>query len=235
MKHYMKTLKCAIIEDSNTQRNLLERIIRNHKNLELLYSFSSSIEGLKTINDSKIDLLFLDIEMPIMTGFEFLSEMKIQPQVIITSNFQNYALEAFDFNVTDFLLKPFSQHRFEIAVNKAIEKNQKKIQSQPENKLTVKHNLKQVELNVHIIQWIEALGDYVKVVTTERNYIILSTMSAFHKKLKVDKFIRIHKSYIVNLKMVERYNHEYVEINDKKIPISRAKNLELDKLLNFLD
>lgn len=231
----MKTFKCAIIEDSNVQRKILEQIIEKNKNLKLVLSASASTESLKEINASNIDLLFLDIEMPVMNGFEFLEGLDIHPQVIITSQNQKYALEAFNFNVTDFLLKPFSTIRFDAAIKKAIDKVKTAKQKKPESKLVVKHNLKQVELNVHGILYVEALGDYVKVVTEERNYVILSTMSAFNKRLEADKFIRIHKSYIVNLKMVERYNHEFIEIKNKKIPISRAKILELDQLLNCLD
>ena len=203
----MKILKCAIVDDSETQQKLLERIINSNENLSLVHSFNSSVEGLKVINESKIDLLFLDIEMPFMNGFEFLSQLKIHPQVIIISKSQHYALEAFEFNVTDFLLKPISKQRFNIAVQKAIDKITLSSIKKTENKLVVKHNLKQVELNVNEILWIEALGDYVK----------------------------IHKSYIINLKMIERYNHEFAEIMGKKIPISRTKNLQLDRLLNFLD
>lgn len=231
----MKTFKCAIIEDSSTQRKLLEQIIDKNKSLKLLHSSSASTESLAEVNALKIDLLFLDIEMPAMNGFEFLAGLTIHPQVIITSQNQKYALDAFEFNVTDFLLKPFSNTRFEAAITKAIDKAKSIKKKQPESKLVVKHNLKQVELNVHGILYVEALGDYVKVVTEERNYIILSTMNAFNKRLGSENFIRIHKSYIVNLKMVERYNHEFIEIKNKKIPISRAKIVELDQLLNCLD
>lgn len=231
----MKTFNCAIIEDSITQRRLLEEYIAKHKNLKLMHSASANADVLEDLNTSNIDLLFLDIEMPAMSGFEFLSGLTIEPQVIITSTHQKYALEAFDFNVTDFLLKPYSTARFEAAITKAIDKVKAAKKKQPESKLVVKHNLKQVELNVHSILYVEALGDYVKVVTDERNYVILSTMSAFKDRLEADKFIRIHKSYIVNLKMVERYNHEFIEIQNKKIPISRAKIAELDQLLNCLD
>ena len=229
----MKKLKCAIVEDSKVQRALLEQVIDKTSNLELSHSFTSSTEALEKINSSHIDLLFLDIEMPVMNGFEFLAGLKTIPQVIITSQNPKYALEAFDYNAIDFLLKPYSKRRFELAVNKAISKI--KTTAKTENKLVVKHNLKQIELNIHNIQWVEALGDYVKVITPERNYVILSTLTTFHKKLGDDKFLRIHKSYIVNLSMVERYNHEFIEIKDKKIPISRSKGIELDRLLNCVE
>ena len=231
----MKKIKCAIVEDSKVQRTLLEQVIDKTSNLELLYSFTSSTEALEKINSSHIDLLFLDIEMPTMNGFEFLAGLKTIPQVIITSQNPKYALEAFDYNAIDFLLKPYSKTRFEFAVNKAISKIKTTAKSKPENKLVVKHNLKQIELNIHNIQWVEALGDYVKVITPERSYVILSTLTTFHKKLGDEKFLRIHKSYIVNLNMVERYNHEFIEIKDKKIPISRTKGIELDRLLKCVE
>ncbi|MFC3973501.1 LytR/AlgR family response regulator transcription factor [Maribacter confluentis] len=231
----MRTLKCAIVEDSNVHRILLERLVEKNVQLQLYRSFSSGSEALSVINKLPVDLIFLDIEMPIITGFEFLRKLNVPAQVIIISQNPKYALEAFDYNATDFLLKPYSKNRFDIAIGKAIEKFRKRSLSNTDGKLMVKHNLKQVELNIHAIQWVEALGDYVKVITPEKNYVILSTMSAFHERLKDDKFVRIHKSFIINLNMVERYNHEFIEIKDKKIPISRTKNLELDKLLNCVD
>ncbi|SIR24027.1 LytR/AlgR family response regulator transcription factor [Maribacter ulvicola] len=231
----MKTFKCAIIEDSNTQRKLLEQIIDKNKSLKLLHSSSATTESLAHVNNLKIDFLFLDIEMPIMNGFEFLKGLTITPQVIITSQNQKYALDAFEFNVTDFLLKPYSTARLDAAISKAIEKLRSIKKKLPESRLLVKHNLKQIELNVHGILYVEALGDYVKVVTEDRNYVILSTMNGFNNRLEAKKFIRIHKSYIINLKMVERYNHEFIEIKNKKIPISRAKIVELDRLLNCFE
>ena len=132
-------------------------------------------------------------------------------------------------------IKPIKKNRFDSALEKTIEKIKSSAIELPENKLIVKHDLKQVELNMNAILYVQALGDYVKVVTVQRNYIVLSTLSSFQKKLKQHQFLRIHKSYIVNLRMVDRYNHEYIEIKDKKLPISRTKNLELDQLLNYLD
>ncbi|WP_419211945.1 LytR/AlgR family response regulator transcription factor [Maribacter sp. X9] len=231
----MRTLTCALVEDSNVHRILLEKTIEKNNQLELKYSFNNGIDALKILNFNTIDILFLDIEMPLMNGFEFLSRLQSNPQIVITSQNPIYALQAYEFNVTDYLLKPFTKIRFDIAIKKAKEKVKTTIQELPEHKIIVKHNLKQVELNIHTILWIEALGDYVKVITRQRNYVVLSTLSAFQKKIGKQHFLRIHKSYIVNLKMVERYNHQYIEIHDKKLPISRTKNLELDKLLNYLD
>ncbi len=231
----MRVLTCAIVEDSNVHRILMEKSIAKNARLALTFSFDSSAEALKKLTTTPVDIIFLDIEMPLMNGFELLEKLRPKSQIIITSQKPTHALEAYDFNVTDYLLKPIEKNRFESALQKAFEKIKSLDIDRPENKLTVKHNLKQVELNVNAILWIEALGDYVKVVTLQRNYVVLSTLSAFQKKLKRNQFLRIHKSYIVNLKMVDRYNHRYIEIKDKKLPISRTKNLELDQLLNYLD
>jgi DNA-binding LytR/AlgR family response regulator len=231
----MRILTCAIVEDSNLHRILLAKIIKKNPRLELKFSFSDSAEGLKEINTSNIDLLFLDIEMPIMSGLEFLARLKTKPQIIIISQNPKYAIDAFDYEVTDYLLKPFNKNRFEIAIQKVIGKAKQEKKDLSETKLIVKHNLKQVELNINNIQWVEALGDYVKVVTHERNYVVLSTLGAFLEKLGNKNFLRIHKSYLVNLKMVERYNHQYIEVKDKKLPLSRNKNLKIDQLLNCVE
>lgn len=231
----MRVLTCAIVEDSNVHRILLEKSITKNAQLALTFSFDSSGEALKKLTTTPVDIIFLDIEMPLMNGFELLEKLRPKSQIIITSQNPTHALEAYDFNVTDYLLKPIEKSRLDSALQKALEKIKSLDVDRPENKLTVKHNLKQVELNVTAILWIEALGDYVKVVTPQRNYVVLSTLSAFQKKLKPYQFLRIHKSYIVNLKMVDRYNHRYIEIKNKKLPISRTKNLELDQLLNYLD
>ncbi len=228
----MRTLTCAIVEDSNVHRILLAKIIKNNPQLELKFSFSNSAEGLKEINASDIDLIFLDMEMPVMNGLEFLARLRTDPQIIIISQNAKYAIDAFNYEVTDYLLKPLNKNRFEIAVQKVIGKAKQGKKVLSENKLKIKHNLKQVELNINHIQWVEALGDYVKVVTQERNYVILSTLGAFLENLGDENFLRIHKSYIVNLKMVERYNHQFIEIKDKRLPLSRYKNLKLDQLLN---
>lgn len=231
----MRVCTCAIVEDSNVHRILLEKLIEKNSQLALQFSLESSGEAFTKLEVTPVDIIFLDIEMPMMNGFELLEKLRPKSQIIITSQNPTHALEAYDFNVTDYLLKPIQKNRFDSALQKAIEKIKSGDAELPENKLIVKHNLKQVELNVNTILWVEALGDYVKVVTPQRNYVVLSTLGAFQKKLREGQFLRIHKSYIVNLRMVDRYNHLYIEIKDKKLPISRTKNLELDQLLNYSD
>lgn len=231
----MKILRCAIVEDANVHRILLEKAIAKNGRLRLVCSFSSSAKALKKLNKISVDLIFLDMEMPQLNGLQFLEQLQSSAQIIITSEHARYALNAFEYQVTDYLLKPYGRVRFETAIQKSLDRAKFFESELPENTLVVKHNLQQVALNVNHILWVEALGDYVKIITPQRNLVILSTLTAFHKKLKKDFFLRIHKSYIVNLKMIERYNHQYIEIRDKKLPISRTKTLELDQLLNYFE
>ncbi len=231
----MKTYTCAIIEDSNIQRVLLEKAVKNHPSLELLFSTGNSLEGLQKTNDIDLDILFLDIEIPSLNGFDFLDRLKFKPQIILYSGHTKYALKGFEYGVTDFLLKPFNSSRFDIAVRRAISKQKKEDLKEREEALVVKSNLKRVEIPLTEIQWIEALGDYVKVITPKKNHVVLSSLTKFNERLPEDTFLRIHKSYVINLRLVEKYNHIHVEIAGQKLPISRSKNLELDKVLNFLE
>ena len=231
----MKTFTCAIIEDSNLQRVILEKAVKMHPSLELKLSTGNSLEGLQKINDMDIAILFLDIEIPKLSGFDFLDRLQSRPQIILFSGHTKYAVKGFDYGVTDFLPKPLNQSRFDVAVKRAISKQKKKELEESQETLVVRSNLKKVAIALHQIQWIEALGDYVKVITPKKNHVVLSSLTKFNERLPEESFIRIHKSYIINLKLVEKYNHTHVEIAGQKLPISRSKNLELDKALNFLE
>lgn len=230
----MKTLHCAVVEDSKTHLKILEKNIDLNPHLELIKSFRNGKEARDFLKVNPINLLFLDIELPDINGFEILGHGNGELSTIVTSANKKHAIKAFDFNVDDYLLKPFSLKRFNKAIEKVI-KNinlSKEIQSD-DNSILVRCNLKEVRLYPRNILWVEALGDYVKIVTQERKLIVLSSMKAFLEKLPQDKFVRIHKSYIVNIEKIEMYNHAHVQVKDNSLPISRNNNLALDKLLNY--
>jgi DNA-binding LytR/AlgR family response regulator len=124
--------------------------------------------------------------------------------------------------------------RFEEAIKKARKKNNSLSELANEDLLIVRSNLKEIKLHITEIKWVEALGDYVKIVTKSKNIIVISTLRAFNEKLPQNKFLRIHKSYIVNLEMVDFYSHKSIEIDGYEIPRSRARKLELDKILNLI-
>ncbi len=155
-------------------------------------------------------------------------------QIIFITGKSEYALKAFDYDATDYLHKPITPKRFKTAVNKALEYHKLKYEGNQDDYVFVKSNLKKIKINIHTILWIEALGDYIKIVTTNEPVIVLSTMKAFSEKLSAFSFLRTHKSYIVNLTKVIQFNNKTIEINDQQLPLSRNKKTILAEALSNL-
>ncbi|WP_273274730.1 LytR/AlgR family response regulator transcription factor [Maribacter polysiphoniae] len=226
-------LRSIIVDDSYIQRMAVAKLVDNHPNLEMVAEYSNAIEAKNGINNNDIDLIFLDVEMPIINGFDLLESLVNPPQVILITGKPDYALRAFDYDVTDYLHKPITLTRFNNAVKRAMANYGKmhKVDGEAEY-IFVKSNLKKRKVVLNNIKWVEALGDYVKLVTDEANIVILSTMKSFEQQLPEDKFLRIHKSYIVNLEKVEKFNSKKVEVAGRLIPLSRNKKTELMEALN---
>jgi len=225
-------LRCVIVDDSSMQRIAVARLVNNHPNLAMVAEYSNAIEAKSGIKNNDIDLIFLDVEMPIISGFDLLESLDNPPQVILITGNPDYALKAFDYDITDYLYKPISLSRFDASVKRAVAKYEQIHKSnEDEEFIFVKSNLKKRKVVLNDIKWIEALGDYVKLVTNEGNIVILSTMKSFEKQLPGDKFLRIHKSYIVNLEKVEKFNSKNVELGGKLVPLSRNKKIELAEAL----
>jgi len=212
------------------------KLVKEHPALTLIAEYSSAVDTKKGLNDTEVDLIFLDIEMPIINGFELLDVLKNKPQIIFVTGKTEYAFKAFDYDATDYLQKPITQERFNLGVEKALEQHRLKFEnnSAEEEYIFIKSNLKKRKIFINNIQWIEALGDYIKLVTTEESFVILSTMKAFEKEVEEYSFLRIHKSYIVNLKKIKRFNSKFVEINTENIPLSRNKKKLLIEALDNL-
>ena len=229
----VKKLRSIIVDDSAVQRLAVSKLVDSHPDLELILQYKDGFEAQKKVNSNDIDLIFLDVEMPILDGFEFIESMVNPPQVILITGKPEYALKAFDYNVTDYLLKPITKDRFDGAIKKALaragEISDTKIEDQ--NHIFVNSSLKKVKVVINEIKWIEGLGDYVKVVTEDANIMVLTTMKAFITKLPEDSFLRIHKSYIVNLSKVQQFSSALVEIGGQKIPLSRNKKNALEDAL----
>ncbi|MBU2905880.1 LytTR family DNA-binding domain-containing protein [Arenibacter algicola] len=226
------TLRCIIVDDSFMQRTTMARLVDNHPNLTMVAEYSNAVEANNGLKNKEIDLIFLDVEMPIINGFDLLESLDDPPQVILITGNPDYALKAFDYNVTDYLYKPISLARFNTSVKRAMA-NYEQInkQNEEEEYIFVKSNLRQRKVVLNDIMWVEALGDYVKLVTNEGNVVILSTMKSFEQKLPKEKFLRIHKSYIVNLEKVEKFNSKTVEVAGNQVPLSRNKKNELEQAL----
>jgi DNA-binding LytR/AlgR family response regulator len=173
--------------------------------------------------------------MPIISGFDFIDGLKLKPQIIFITSKAEYALKAFDYNATDYLLKPILLDRFNSSIKRALDLQQMKRENYEEegDHIFIKSNLKKLKIFINKIKWIEAYGDYVKVVTEENTNLVLSTMKSFEKDLPSEKFIRVHKSYIINIEKVERFNSKFAEIGSTKIPLSRNKKEGLIKALSI--
>lgn len=228
-------MNCIIVDDSTLQRMSVSKLIKNHPSLTLVAEYSNAIEAKNGLKNENVDLIFLDVEMPIVSGFDLLESLNEPPQVILVTGKAEYALKAFDYDVTDYLHKPITTERFEASVKRALEKFKLENTSKDDDEhIFVKSNLKKRKVYLNEINWVEALGDYIKLVTDETNIVVLSTMKSFENELPIDRFLRIHKSFIVNLAKVEKFNSKNVEVNGKQIPLSRNKKQELaDALSNF--
>ena len=229
-------LRCVVVDDSSIQRMSIVKLVKQHPALTLIAEYSSAIDTKKGLNNIEVDLIFLDIEMPIVNGFELLDVLKNKTQIIFVTGKTEYAFKAFDYDATDYLHKPITNDRFNLGVEKALEYHRLKFENnaKDEEYIFIKSNLKKRKVLVSSILWIEALGDYIKLITNDENYVILSTMKAFEKEVEQYSFLRIHKSYIVNLNKIKRFNSKFVEINSENIPLSRNKKKILSDALDNL-
>lgn len=222
-------LNCVIVDDSSIQRIVVAKLVNSHANLQLVGEFSNAIEARSCITTQKVDLIFLDIEMPVINGFAFIDGLKEKTQIIFITSKAEYAVKAFDYDATDYLQKPITISRFDSAVKRAVElHSMKRENSEDEGEhIFIKSNLKKLKIFTSKIKWIEAFGDYVKVVTEDSTHLVLSTMKAFEADIGSSRFIRVHKSYIINVDKVERFNSKFAEIGSAKIPLSRNKKENL--------
>jgi two-component system LytT family response regulator len=226
-------LNCVVIDDSSIQRLTIKKLISNHPQLCSIGEFSNAIEAKGFLNSNTVDLIFLDVEMPVINGFDFLDVLKIKPQIIFITSKAEYAVKAFDYDATDYLQKPLELNRFNSAIKRAIDLHllRTELSEEEGEHIFIKSNLKNLKILTSKIKWIEALGDYVKVISEDGNNLVLSTMKSFAESLPANKFVRIHKSYIVNIDKISGYNSRFVEIGVTKIPLSRNKK---DDLANAL-
>ncbi|MEX0996838.1 MAG: LytTR family DNA-binding domain-containing protein [Flavobacteriaceae bacterium] len=227
-------LNCVIVDDSSLQRLSIVRLVQSHPSLNLVSEYNNAIEAKMGLLNNKIDLVFLDIEMPILSGFDLLDDLNQKPQIIFITGKTKYAFKAFDYDAVDYLRKPITKERFLNAVHKAITNYKLKNDEgfDDEDFIFVKSNLKKRKVFLNELKYIEALGDYVKLVTDHESLVVLSTMKSFAALLPNERFMRIHKSYIVNLDRVERYNSKSVEIEKEFLPLSRNKKTALVEALS---
>lgn len=231
-----KYLNTLVVENSKVQRTVICQLVRNHDYLILSAACSNAIDASRLIKNHRIDLILLDIEIPHINGFDLLASLDNNIQVMIITANPNHALKAFDYGVTDYLLKPVKTDRFYQGIKKVLTNYSIVRESFEEGEyLWVRSNLKKRKLNLKEIKWIEALGDYVKIITDSENLIVLSSMKSISDKLPKDRFLRIHRSYIVNLNKVEKFGCTSVEVGQYQLPMSRKQKPKLELLLEKVD
>ncbi|HYW95896.1 MAG TPA: LytTR family DNA-binding domain-containing protein [Bacteroidales bacterium] len=233
-------MNCIIIDDDKLSRRILEEFIKKTEGLVLRYSFSDAVEAINVMKkDDDIQLIFLDIEMPEMSGIDFLNSLKNPPQIIIFSSKGKYAIDAFEYDVTDYLLKPVTYSRFYKAVDKAFARFERnKMDVLGKDEIFIKKNSTLVRLKYEDILWVEALENYVIFNTFKEKYTIHFTMKAIEQKLPSTKFTRVHRSYIVNTSTIEviEDNSVIIKTDDgaKNIPIGKSYKEKLMKDINLI-
>jgi len=233
-------MNCIIVDDDKLSIKIIEEFVERTEGLSLLGSFSSAVEAVNMLNSSisePVHLIFLDIEMPEMSGIEFLKALNVIPQVIIYSSQEKYALESYEYDVTDYLLKPVQYGRFIKAVNRVRERFDKKENPVKQStEIFIKNNSSLVRVKFDDILWIEALENYVVLNTFKEKYTIHFTMKSIADKMPADRFMRIHRSFIVNFSKIKVIEDNSVviktETGNKVIPIGKSYR---DKLMDDIN
>ncbi|TNF43022.1 MAG: response regulator transcription factor [Bacteroidetes bacterium] len=235
----MKT-KCIIIDDEPLARDLMRNHISKLENFEIVAECGDAMKALQELRDKKVDIMFIDIEMPQITGIEFLRILKNPPKIIITSAYRDYALDSFELDVVDYLLKPITFERFLKAINKYYQETQEETEvnvpvsvgnQKEESFIYVKENKRLIKVNLGEILYIEGLSEYVQIYTDRKKFVTKTSMTNLEEKLPSDGFLRIHKSFIVSLSRIEAFTASTIEVPGKELPIGRSyKNSVLNTL-----
>lgn len=231
-----KRITCVAVDDEPPALNVLQKYIANIPALELAGTCNNAVEALEIFQKRQIDLLFIDIQMPQILGTDFIRAFKNPPKVIFTTAYRKFAVEGFELNAVDYLLKPVSFERFLKAVNKVMDLNLQGVstpvvQANTANEMHLyfKANRRMIKVHLNEILYVESLKDYVRIVSHSKTIVTKQSISSLEEMLPRDQFIRIHRSYIVAISKIESYNHEMIAIAKKELPISRMYKHDVTK------
>ena len=243
-------MKAIIVDDEYLGREIIKKYLSNNNEIEIIAECSNGFDAVKEITEKKPDLVFLDIQMPKLTGFEMLELLDEPPAIIFTTAFDNYAIKAFEVNAVDYLLKPFSEERFNEALNKVVERIQQKntgeenidklIEDQQHElleRVVVKDGPKITIIPVDTLKWLEAQDDYVRIHSEGGRFMKKKTMKFFEDHLDPNIFIRIHRSSIINvnsIKQMELYEKDSYRVilkDDTKLAVSKTGLQKLKEIL----
>lgn len=235
-------MNCIIIDDEKLARTIIKTLCDDISSLDVVGEFPNALQAIKYLNENEVDLIFLDIHMPDFTGFDFVKTLKNPPSIILTTSDPKFAIEAFQYEcIVDYLLKPIETDRFKMAIEKA--KKQQLIAAKTstnnteatyDNDFYINIDRRLIKIDIPSIYLVEAKGDYIHIKTEDKNYTVHSTLKKIEEKLPESLFLKIHRSYIINLKKIIDIEDNSVLIKKDVIPVSRSKRPELMKRLDLL-
>ncbi len=228
----MMKIKCVLIDDEPLAIKVLQNYFTNFTDFEVIGTFNNSLEALDFINSTSVDAVFLDINMPMMTGFELISLIENKTKVIITTAFREFAAESYDLDVLDYLVKPIPLPRFIKCINKIttefnVKNNIKVETTKGDSHIFIKVDKKMMKINIEEILFVEGMKEYIKVVTPDKTYITHKSLTSLSEELPADRFLRIHKSYVIALNKVKSIEGNRIQIQSYTIPIGRNYSKEV--------
>ena len=236
-------MNCIIIDDEATSRTIIGELCSSYKNLNVVEVFSNAIEAIKYLNQNKTDLIFLDIHMPDFNGFDFIRTLKDPPFIILTTSDAEFAIQAFEYDcIVDYIVKPIKPERFKKSIQKVEGKLNEKVtatvtdkeKQQTGDDFYVNINKRLIKIDIQSIYLVEAKGDYIYLKTDNKNYTVHSTLKKIEEKLPDHMFLKIHRSYIININKIIDIEDNSVLIEKDVVPVSRSNRPELMKRLNLL-
>lgn len=228
-------VRCIIVDDELMARKSLQRLCEQHSSLDVVAVFDNALDALTFLSEQEVDLIWLDVEMPGLSGFDLLEQLPSMPSVVLTTSKTEYAFDAFEYQVTDYLKKPVTLPRFKMAVEKVLERSTrtKVDQTSERQEIYIKTEGRYIRLPFETISYVENMGDYVKIFTTTQTHVVHTTMKYLEEKLGA-QFLRVHRSYIVHLDKIVDIEENTLVVTNKVVPISRSNKPELMNRLNLL-
>ncbi len=229
-------MKCIIIDDDKISRDILELFISKHPKLEVVGHFENPLEAITFLKSNEVDLIFLDVEMPEMTGIEFINSLNESlPKVILTTSHSEFAVEAFKYNVSGYLLKPIQFDQFSLAVKKAEKKEPITNNVEfKENIIFIKEAKTITKVDKSEIKLIECIGDYVNLFSKDKKFTVHSSMKAIEQRFPNDEYLRVHRSFIIRIDAIEDIEDDTISFGSKMIPIGKTYKKSIYKRLNIL-
>lgn len=236
-KPYIRTMTCMILDDNPLARDISSQLVAQEEDLILAAECSSAQEAIDYLKTNTVDLILMDIEMPQISGLEFLRSLTNRPLIIIVSGHAQYAVYGYEFSVADYLVKPVHPDRFRVAIEKARNLLAAKSRAwgvQNKEFIFIKDNSVLQKINFSDMLWLEAQGDYVKVHTPEKSFMVHTTLKSIEDKLPPQRFVRVHRSFVISLEKIDKIEENIIYVKNKAIPVSDTYWKSLKKRLDIV-